>query len=125
MIASCLFYMQFYSNNNSCILSFWRKQYMSHFQLRNLKAYSVEPLLLFPTRFTGEPGYFSDTETSTIWDDETVATDWDRNHIRGDHSRGDKTPTSIPENSERDKLWLTNKEYSKCLDQIKKLHRLG
>lgn len=51
---------------------------MQYFVHRDLKAYSVEPLLLFPTHYTGEPGYFSDTETSTIWDNEAVETDWDR-----------------------------------------------
>ncbi|XP_073710249.1 procollagen galactosyltransferase 2 isoform X1 [Misgurnus anguillicaudatus] len=81
-----------------------KKEYMSYFKLRNLRAFSVEPLLLFPTHYTGEPGYFSDTETSTIWDDETVATDWDRHHIRGDRSRGDKTPTPISESSGKDEL---------------------
>lgn len=53
---------------------------MSHFEPRDLKAFSVEPLLLYPTHYTGEPGYVSDTETSTIWDDEATATDWDRLH---------------------------------------------
>lgn len=51
---------------------------MQYFERRDLRAYSVEPLLLFPTHYTGEPGYVSDTETSTIWDDESVMTDWDR-----------------------------------------------
>ncbi|CAL1593921.1 unnamed protein product [Knipowitschia caucasica] len=55
-------------------------EYMSHFEPRDLKAFSVEPLLIYPTHYTGEPGYISDTETSTIWDDESVATDWDRQH---------------------------------------------
>ncbi|KAM6948681.1 LOW QUALITY PROTEIN: B-cell lymphoma 6 protein-like [Aplochiton taeniatus] len=54
------------------------EEYMGHFKQRELKAFSLEPLLLFPTHYTGEPGYFSDTETSSIWDDEAVATDWDR-----------------------------------------------
>uniref|UniRef100_A0A8C5G1G4 Procollagen galactosyltransferase 2-like n=1 Tax=Gouania willdenowi TaxID=441366 RepID=A0A8C5G1G4_GOUWI len=57
-------------------------QYMAQFEPRNLKAFSVEPLLIYPTHYTGEPGYISDTETSTIWDDEAVATDWDRQHDR-------------------------------------------
>ncbi|KAF6727439.1 Procollagen galactosyltransferase 2 [Oryzias melastigma] len=57
-------------------------QYMSHFKRRDLKAFSVEPLLIYPTHYTGEPGYISDTETSTIWDDEAVATDWDRQQAR-------------------------------------------
>lgn len=54
--------------------------FMTHFEPRDLKAFSVEPLLIYPTHYTGEPGYFSDTETSTIWDDEAVETDWDRQH---------------------------------------------
>uniref|UniRef100_A0AAR2M2E1 Glycosyl transferase family 25 domain-containing protein n=1 Tax=Pygocentrus nattereri TaxID=42514 RepID=A0AAR2M2E1_PYGNA len=54
--------------------------YMSHFEPRDLRAFSVEPLLVYPTHYTGEPGYFSDTETSTIWDDESISTDWDRKH---------------------------------------------
>ncbi|XDV49230.1 hypothetical protein PO909_018515 [Leuciscus waleckii] len=56
--------------------------YMSHFDSRDLRAFSVEPLLLYPTHYTGEPGYFSDTETSTIWDDEAVNTDWDRQYAQ-------------------------------------------
>ncbi|XP_058641009.1 procollagen galactosyltransferase 2 isoform X2 [Onychostoma macrolepis] len=56
--------------------------YMSHFDLRDLRAFSVEPLLLYPTHYTGEPGYFSDTETSTIWDDEAISTDWDRQYAK-------------------------------------------
>uniref|UniRef100_A0AAY4B7U5 Glycosyl transferase family 25 domain-containing protein n=1 Tax=Denticeps clupeoides TaxID=299321 RepID=A0AAY4B7U5_9TELE len=56
------------------------REYMSHFEQRDLLAFSVEPLLIYPTHYTGEPGYVSDTETSTIWDDESVNTDWDRQH---------------------------------------------
>uniref|UniRef100_A0A8C1RAG6 Procollagen galactosyltransferase 2-like n=2 Tax=Cyprinus carpio TaxID=7962 RepID=A0A8C1RAG6_CYPCA len=56
--------------------------YMSHFDPRDLRAFSVEPLLLYPTHYTGEPGYFSDTETSTIWDDEATSTDWDRQYAK-------------------------------------------
>uniref|UniRef100_A0A671T4M4 procollagen galactosyltransferase n=1 Tax=Sinocyclocheilus anshuiensis TaxID=1608454 RepID=A0A671T4M4_9TELE len=52
--------------------------YMDQFETRDLKAFSAEPLLVFPTHYTGEPGYISDTETSTVWDNEKVRTDWDR-----------------------------------------------
>jgi collagen beta-1,O-galactosyltransferase len=38
----------------------------------------VEPLLVFPTHYTGDDGYVSDTETSVVWNDERVKTDWDR-----------------------------------------------
>ncbi|KAK1329292.1 hypothetical protein QTO34_011473 [Cnephaeus nilssonii] len=55
-------------------------EYKEHYKSRNLKAFSAEPLLIYPTHYTGQPGYLSDTETSTIWDNETVATDWDRTH---------------------------------------------
>ncbi|XP_041344138.1 procollagen galactosyltransferase 1-like isoform X1 [Pyrgilauda ruficollis] len=38
-------------------------EYSRHFSRRDLLAFSAEPLLLFPTHYTGEPGYVSDTET--------------------------------------------------------------
>ncbi|KAM9762402.1 procollagen galactosyltransferase 2 [Menidia menidia] len=63
-------------------------QYMSHFPRRDLRAFSVEPLLIYPTHYTGEPGYVSDTETSTIWDDEATPTDWDRKHARKTAQQG-------------------------------------
>ncbi|XP_069783798.1 procollagen galactosyltransferase 1-like [Narcine bancroftii] len=53
-------------------------KYMDHFEKRNLKAFSVEPLLVYPTHYTGDTGYVSDTETSTVWDNEKLKTDWDR-----------------------------------------------
>ncbi|XP_029491289.1 procollagen galactosyltransferase 1-like isoform X1 [Oncorhynchus nerka] len=52
--------------------------YMEQFELRDLKAFSAEPLLVFPTHYTGDAGYISDTETSVVWDNEKVRTDWDR-----------------------------------------------
>lgn len=36
------------------------------FPKRNLVAWSAAPLLLFPTRYTGDEGYLSDTEQSDI-----------------------------------------------------------
>lgn len=52
--------------------------YMKHFKTRNLLAFSVEPLLVYPTHYTGDDGYISDTETSVVWDNEKIKTDWDR-----------------------------------------------
>uniref|UniRef100_A0A665VY97 procollagen galactosyltransferase n=1 Tax=Echeneis naucrates TaxID=173247 RepID=A0A665VY97_ECHNA len=52
--------------------------YMEQFESRDLKAFSAEPLLVYPTHYTGDPGYISDTETSTVWDNDKVRTDWDR-----------------------------------------------
>lgn len=37
-----------------------------HYSQRNLLAFSVHPLLLFPTHYTGEEGYISDTENTPI-----------------------------------------------------------
>ncbi|XP_072776047.1 procollagen galactosyltransferase 1 isoform X1 [Taeniopygia guttata] len=37
-------------------------EYSRHFSRRDLRAFSAEPLLLFPTHYTGDPGYVSDTE---------------------------------------------------------------
>ncbi|XP_055314673.1 glycosyltransferase 25 family member [Sitodiplosis mosellana] len=38
------------------------------FPIRNLNAWSASPLLLFPTHYTGDEGYLSDTEQSDIID---------------------------------------------------------
>ncbi|XP_059411045.1 procollagen galactosyltransferase 1 [Carassius carassius] len=58
------------------------EDYMSHFERRDLRAFSAEPLLVYPTHYTGDEGYISDTETSSVWDNETVLTDWDRARSR-------------------------------------------
>ncbi|XP_032082006.1 procollagen galactosyltransferase 2 [Thamnophis elegans] len=63
-------------------------KYMEHYEPRDLKAFSAEPLLIYPTHYTGQSGYLSDTETSTIWDNETVATDWDRTLSRKSRQQG-------------------------------------
>lgn len=63
-----------------CAPLVYRTEYKEYYEPRDLKAFSAEPLLIYPTHYTGQPGYLSDTETSTIWDNETVATDWDRTH---------------------------------------------
>ncbi|XP_078282096.1 procollagen galactosyltransferase 1 isoform X2 [Rhinoraja longicauda] len=52
------------------------EEYKKLYPKRDLLAFSVHPLLVFPTHYTGESGWFSDTETSTIWDDDLVKTDW-------------------------------------------------
>ncbi|XP_051893217.1 procollagen galactosyltransferase 1 isoform X2 [Pristis pectinata] len=52
------------------------EEYKKVYPKRDLLAFSVHPLLVFPTHYTGDPGWFSDTETSTIWDDDLVKTDW-------------------------------------------------
>ncbi|XP_076821530.1 procollagen galactosyltransferase 1-like [Clavelina lepadiformis] len=46
-------------------------QYMDAFPNRNVVALSVEPLIVYPTHYTGQENYFSDTETSSIWEEET------------------------------------------------------
>ncbi len=46
-----------------------REEWKAHFWPRDLKAYSVNPLLVQPTHYIGDKLYFSDTETSNIWED--------------------------------------------------------
>lgn len=98
--------------------------YMSHFEPRDLRALSVEPLLVYPTHYTGEPGYFSDTETSTIWDDEAVNTDWDRSHAQktsqqeriwpiAQNSVTGETPPPAARAS-RDELWKDSSKKGVC-----------
>lgn len=74
------------------------EEYMSHFQRRDLRAFSAEPLLVYPSHYTGDPGYVSDTETSTVWDNETVRTDWDR--ARSRKSREQEELSSGAQNSD-------------------------
>ncbi|MBN3274039.1 GT251 galactosyltransferase, partial [Polyodon spathula] len=62
---------------------------MKHFEPRDLLAFSAEPLLVFPTHYTGDAGYISDTETSTIWDNEGQRTDWDRRRSQKTHEQAE------------------------------------
>ncbi|MCI4377920.1 hypothetical protein PGIGA_G00208690 [Pangasianodon gigas] len=80
------------------------EEYLVHFKQRDLLAFSVEPLLLYPTHYTGEPGYSSDTETSTIWDNESINTDWDRQRTNKKQNRGDAAPVPTSDSSSRDEL---------------------
>lgn len=47
-----------------------RESWKQHFPIRDLVAFSVAPLLLYPTHYTGEDGYISDTENSQIVENE-------------------------------------------------------
>ncbi len=38
-----------------------------------MQAYSASPLLVYPTQYTGEPGYFSDTEASKTIPEDLIA----------------------------------------------------
>lgn len=46
---------------------------MEKYPVRNLNAYSVAPLYVFPTHYVGEDGYISDTEESPIIEEDAVA----------------------------------------------------
>lgn len=48
------------------------KDWMEKFPVRNLNAFSVAPLYVFPTHYTGETGYISDTEESPIIEEESI-----------------------------------------------------
>nr|XP_054769694.1 probable inactive glycosyltransferase 25 family member 3 [Lytechinus pictus] len=43
--------------------------WLEKYEPRDLKAFSVDPLMVSPTHYTGEKNYFSDTETSSIWEE--------------------------------------------------------
>ncbi|KAM9327092.1 inactive glycosyltransferase 25 family member 3 [Gastrophryne carolinensis] len=64
------------------------EEYKKHFVNRNLKVFSVQPLLVYPTHYTGEANWQSDTETSTLWDDDNVKTDWSGSQKTLKDSRG-------------------------------------
>lgn len=54
------------------ILYAYRKSWKTHFPQRDLIALSTAPLLVYPTHYTGEPGYFSDTEDSNVIPDNLI-----------------------------------------------------
>lgn len=45
---------------------------MEAFPKRDLKAYAAEPMLMYPTHYTFEAGYISDTEKSAIIQNEEL-----------------------------------------------------
>uniref|UniRef100_A0A3B5L289 Cerebral endothelial cell adhesion molecule n=1 Tax=Xiphophorus couchianus TaxID=32473 RepID=A0A3B5L289_9TELE len=77
------------------------EDYKSHFPNRNLQAFSTRPLLVQPCQYAGDPEWVSDTETSTLWDDDSVRTDW-----RGSHKtlKGAAPPPEMLSASYRDEL---------------------
>ncbi|XP_008284450.1 procollagen galactosyltransferase 2 [Stegastes partitus] len=77
------------------------EDYMSHFPNRNLQAFSVRPLLVQPCHYAGDPQWVSDTETSTLWDDDSVRTDW-----RGSHKtlKGASPPPEMLSAAYKDEL---------------------
>uniref|UniRef100_A0A8D3BDI8 Cerebral endothelial cell adhesion molecule n=2 Tax=Scophthalmus maximus TaxID=52904 RepID=A0A8D3BDI8_SCOMX len=77
------------------------EDYKSHFPNRNLRAFSTHPLLVQPCHYAGDPEWVSDTETSTLWDDDAVRTDW-----RGSHKtlKGSAPPSEMLSVSYRDEL---------------------
>ncbi|XP_064324435.1 inactive glycosyltransferase 25 family member 3 isoform X3 [Phalacrocorax carbo] len=52
------------------------EDYKRHFAPRDLLVFSAHPLLVHPTHYAGDSNWLSDTETSTIWDDDAKKTDW-------------------------------------------------
>lgn len=48
---------------------FDRKQWAAQFPTRNLIILSTNPLLVYPTHYTGEDGHISDTEDSKLVQD--------------------------------------------------------
>ena len=48
------------------------QQWKSHYKNRNLKAFSVHPQFVFPTHYVGDEGYFSDTEDTTIVEEQNT-----------------------------------------------------
>ncbi|XP_033643048.1 procollagen galactosyltransferase 1-like [Asterias rubens] len=75
------------------------------FYPRNLKAYSVNPLLVEPTHYTGAENYVSDTETKDIWEyvlerEGISATKDDRNDVK-DSSNAPKLNKGKPDISVR------------------------
>ncbi|KAM4663760.1 inactive glycosyltransferase 25 family member 3 [Discoglossus pictus] len=66
------------------------EKYKQQFENRNLRVFSVHPLLVYPIHYTGEPSWLSDTETSTLWDNDNVHTDWNGSQKTLKDTRGEQ-----------------------------------
>uniref|UniRef100_G3PZE4 Cerebral endothelial cell adhesion molecule n=1 Tax=Gasterosteus aculeatus aculeatus TaxID=481459 RepID=G3PZE4_GASAC len=77
------------------------EDYKSHFPNRNLQAFSTRPLVVQPCHYAGDAQWVSDTETSTLWDDDNVRTDW-----RGSHKtlKGAPPPADVLSATYKDEL---------------------
>ena len=53
---------RFYQNLNVLCCSTCRKDWAAHFPVRNLNALSAYPVIVNPTHYVGDEGWFSDTE---------------------------------------------------------------
>ncbi|KAK2144061.1 hypothetical protein LSH36_790g01072 [Paralvinella palmiformis] len=68
-----------------------KEQWLNHFSPRDLVALSAQPLLLYPTHYTGEPGYFTDTEDSevvSIWNEHGAPESRQPDTMLGDTEHG-------------------------------------
>ncbi|NXE46432.1 GT253 glycosyltransferase, partial [Casuarius casuarius] len=78
----------------SCVRSaFPSEDYKRHFAPRDLLVYSAHPLLVYPTHYAGDTNWLSDTETSTIWDDDSKKTGWNGSQKTLKDSRGGAGPS--------------------------------
>ena len=59
----------------SSVIFLYSSEWSSHFYPRNLVAMTAEPLLLYPTHYVGDDGYFSDTETTGLIPPELTQTE--------------------------------------------------
>uniref|UniRef100_A0A8C6YJ80 Cerebral endothelial cell adhesion molecule n=1 Tax=Naja naja TaxID=35670 RepID=A0A8C6YJ80_NAJNA len=52
------------------------EDYKKYFSGRDLRAFSIRPSLAYPSHYAGDAEWTSDTEFSTIWDDDSQKTTW-------------------------------------------------
>lgn len=89
-----------------------RDTWKEHFFPRNLIGLSAEPFLLYPTHYTGEPYYISDTEDSVIIDKGQVQNKIDEMNLSGDakmakpEADGKKINDASVLEAGKDELWL-------------------
>ncbi|XP_063172246.1 inactive glycosyltransferase 25 family member 3 [Candoia aspera] len=81
------------------------EDYKKHFSGRDLRAFSILPSLAYPAHYAGDVQWMSDTEFSTIWDDDSRKTTWSGSQktLKGACSSGGPAGHSFPMAS-RDEL---------------------
>ncbi|ETE56302.1 Glycosyltransferase 25 family member 3, partial [Ophiophagus hannah] len=64
------------------------RDYKKYFSGRDLRAFSIRPYLAYPSHYAGDAEWMSDTEFSTIWDDDSQKTTWSGSQKTLKDSRG-------------------------------------
>ena len=89
--------------SNIYLFCFCSEDWKTNFFPRDLVGLSAEPLLVYPTHYTGEANYFSDTEESVVIPADKAAND----EQKEDNFRVPANEATATDQSSKDELWYS------------------